>query len=94
MKTAPWRKIAFKALFSAVFFWILFTHIDLGEISARFRSLDAFYFTLSMLLLVVMIPSSCFKWKVLLDQQGRRMPFLFLLRVYLIGYFFSNISIP
>ena len=91
MKTVPWRKIALKALFSAIFFWILLTHIHLGEISARFKSLDLLYFTLSMLLLVVMIPSSCLKWKVLLDQQGRRMPFFFLLRVYLIGYFFSNI---
>lgn len=91
MKPTSWRKIIFKALFSGIFFWILLTHIDLGEITDRFRSLDLFFFTVSLLLLVVMIPSSCLKWKVLLDQQGRRMPFWFLLRVYLIGYFFSNI---
>ncbi len=79
-----------KACISVLFFVVLFSSLREGEFSKILSQVDPFYFTLSFLLIPVMIPSSCLKWKVLLAQHGRRISFFFLMRIYLIGYFFSN----
>jgi uncharacterized protein (TIRG00374 family) len=38
-----------------------------------------------------MFCTSCFKWKILLDARGPKVRFRNLVRIYLIGYFFSNL---
>jgi glycosyltransferase 2 family protein len=85
------KAIIIKATFSVVFFMILFSVVQGKEFLLVISQIDTFFFTVSFLLLLVMIPSSCLKWKILLEQQGEGVDFLFLLRIYLIGYFFSNL---
>ena len=85
------KTVVIKATFSVAFFFVLFSVIREKEFASIFYQIDPFFFTLCLLLPIVMIPSSCLKWKILLEQQGKRVNFLFLLKAYLIGYFFSNL---
>lgn len=80
-----------KACISAFFFYMLFSSLREGEFLRILSRVDPFYFVLSFMIVPVMIPSSCLKWKVLLAQHSRDLRFFFLMRIYLIGYFFSNL---
>lgn len=84
-------KRAIKAAVSVAFFYVLYRWVrgyDFASVLHNFRPL---YFVLSLLIVPVMLSTSCAKWKVLLDAQGCRVSFLELIRFYMIGYFFSNI---
>lgn len=80
-----------KAGISAAFFWVLFSYVRGNELAAMLDRIDWLYFTLSFLLVPVMLSVSCLKWKLLLDVREPKIPFLTLIRIYLIGYFFSNL---
>lgn len=80
-----------KAGISAAFFWVLFSYVRGNELAAMLDRIDWFYFTLSFLLVPLMLSVSCLKWKMLLDVREPKIPFLTLIRIYLIGYFFSNL---
>jgi uncharacterized protein (TIRG00374 family) len=85
------RTYLVKAVISAAFFWVLFSAVRGNELAAMLDRIDGFYFTLSFLLVPVMLSVSCLKWKLLLDVREPKIPFLTLIRIYLIGYFFSNL---
>lgn len=80
-----------RTLVSIAFFVVLFMAVRRGDLLARLKDADPVFFTLSFLLIPVMISMSCLKWKVLLNHQGHRLPFVYLMRVYMIGYFFTNL---
>jgi len=80
-----------KAGISVAFFWMLFSYVQGNELAAMLDRIDWLYFILSFLLVPVMLSVSCLKWKMLLDVREPRIPFLTLIRIYLIGYFFSNL---
>ena len=80
-----------KAAVSAAFFYLLYRVVRGHDFAAIVRGADPVYFALSIAIVPVLLVTSCAKWKVLLDAQGCRVPFLFLIRVYLIGYYFSNL---
>lgn len=80
-----------KAVISVLFFWVLLSYVQGNELVAMLDRIDWFYFTLSFLLVPVMLSVSCFKWKLLLDARKPNIPFLTLIRIYLVGYFFSNL---
>lgn len=73
-----------------LFLGVLFSSVRRGEFTGVLSRVDPLFVVLSFLLVVVMIPSSCLKWSVLLGQHARTLPFRDLLRIYLVGYFFSN----
>ncbi|HKJ64138.1 MAG TPA: lysylphosphatidylglycerol synthase transmembrane domain-containing protein, partial [Desulfopila sp.] len=83
--------ISVKALISICFFVFLFSFLQENELAAVFANIDIYYFSLSMLILPVMLCTSCMKWWVLLKAMGKKVPFIRLTGIYLIGYFFSNI---
>lgn len=85
------RTYLVKAVISAAFFWVLFSAVQGNELSAMLDRIDWLYFILSFLLVPVMLSVSCLKWKLLLDGREPKIPFLTLIRIYLIGYFFSNL---
>ena len=85
------RSFWVRACISIAFLIFLFKIAQKSEFTDRLRQIDPFYFTLSLLMVCVMIPLSCLKWQVLLRQQGKKIGFFFLLRIYLVGYFFSNL---
>ncbi|MHB8810785.1 MAG: lysylphosphatidylglycerol synthase transmembrane domain-containing protein [Desulfobulbaceae bacterium] len=76
---------------SAAFFWVLFSYVRGNELAAMLDRIDWLYFTLSFLLVPLMLSVSNLKWKLLLDVREPKIPFLALIRIYLIGYFFSNL---
>ncbi|MBB5346584.1 flippase-like domain-containing protein [Desulfoprunum benzoelyticum] len=82
---------ALKVVISVAFFIVLFSFVQGKELMAMFRRIDWLYFTLSFALLPVMLSASCLKWKVILGDKGRHISFVQLLRIYAVGYFFSNL---
>jgi len=84
------KKLFFKAILSLFFFSVLVSFIQGNELALIFSRIDWTYLLLSFALSPVMIGVSCLKWKMILDAGGSRIPFTTLFRIYLIGYFFSN----
>ncbi len=84
------KKLLLKAIVSLAFFSILLSFVQGNELALMFSQINWFYFSLSLALSPLMIVVSCLKWKMILDAGGRRVPFTTLFRIYLIGYFFSN----
>ena len=91
LPTVSKKKLALKAVVSLAFFSILISFVQGNELALMFAQINWFYLLLSLILSPVMIVISCFKWKMILDAGGGRIPFRTLFRIYLIGYFFSNI---
>lgn len=83
--------IAIKVCICLAFFGVLLSFIQANELRQMFNQINWFYFTLSFLLVPIMLSASCLKWKLLLDAKGKTVPFLTLIRIYLIGSFFSNL---
>ena len=82
---------ALKVVISVAFFIVLFSFVQGKELLAMYRRIDWLYFTLSFALIPVMLSASCLKWKVILGDKGRHISFIQLLRIYAVGYFFSNL---
>lgn len=80
-----------KALISCGFFYVLFTFVETNELAVLVSQVDWFYLVLSFGITWIMIIASCMKWKVLLDLKGKKQSFSSLMKVYCIGYFFSNL---
>ncbi len=84
------KKFVLKAIVSLAFFSILISFVQGNQLALMFSQINWFYLLLSLALSPVMIVVSCLKWKMILDAGGSRVPFTTLFRIYLIGYFFSN----
>lgn len=83
--------VLLKAVISCGFFYILFTFIETNELAALFSQVNWVYLALSFVVTWVMIIASCMKWKVILDLKGEKQSFGSLMKVYCMGYFFSNL---
>jgi glycosyltransferase 2 family protein len=84
-------RLALKLLISAAFFAVLLSFVKTNELLTVFARVDWFYLGLTVLVTLVMVAASCAKWKLVLDLKGRPLPYWQLFKIYLIGYFFSNI---
>ncbi len=80
-----------KAAVSIAFLVMLFAIVRKGEFVAMLKRVDPLYFVLSFVIAAAQISTSCWKWKVLVDVQGQKAGFGFLMKNYLIGYYFSNL---
>lgn len=85
------KSLFIKIALSAAFFFILFASVSATEFQMHLRNIDPFFFILSLLVIPIVIPTNCLKWKILIKQQGKTVKFSYLLRIYCIGYFFSNL---
>jgi len=85
------KRLILKAAFSVAFLFVLFLSVRESDFLAVLSDVKPVFFVLSFLLIPVMIPSSCLKWRVLLGRHGQKLRFGLLLRIYLVGYFFSNL---
>ena len=84
-----WVKAAVSA---ACFYWLYWLVRHEGHKFADvLHRTDPHFLVLSFLIIPFMVGTSCAKWKVLLDLQGRNLGFWSLFRIYLIGYYFTNI---
>ncbi|MDD4870164.1 MAG: lysylphosphatidylglycerol synthase transmembrane domain-containing protein [Kiritimatiellae bacterium] len=80
-----------KLIVSLAFLVLLFKLVRKNDFLAMFHQFNPFFFVLSLLLIPVMIMTSSLKWKVVLDLQGTPVGFWRLVKIYFIGYYFSNI---
>ncbi len=85
------KTLLIKAIASIVFFMILASFVKGRDLLAVFSHINWFYFTLSFMMIPVMLFTSCLKWKILLDAGGYKISFFRLIAIYLVGYFFSNL---
>ncbi|MCL7488541.1 MAG: flippase-like domain-containing protein [Desulfobulbaceae bacterium] len=90
-KKNPLKSILIKVVISFCFFGVLFSFVQTEKLFAIFSRINWFYFSLSFALVPVMLLASCLKWKLILDLHGEKIPCSKLLKIYLIGYLFSNI---
>ncbi|MFT5698226.1 MAG: hypothetical protein ACI8ZB_001080 [Desulforhopalus sp.] len=84
-------KILIKIVFSLAFFSILLSFVKGNELLAVIKQVDPKYLFISFLVTLIMLLASCAKWKVVLDLKEKKIPFWELLKIYLVGYFFTNI---
>jgi len=80
-----------KWIVSTAFLVVVFATVQRGDLLSRLTDVDMLYFTVSFALIPFMIALSCLKWKLLLDHQEQRLPFGLLMRIYMVGYFFTNL---
>lgn len=91
MSVAKKRARLIKALVSIAFFAFLLRFVGTRDLVSILKQIDPFYFVLSLLLAVVMVGSSCLKWRVSLRLVDTAVPLSRLSGIYLIGYYFSNL---
>lgn len=84
-------KILVKIGFSIVFFSILLSFVKGNELLEVIKQVDPFYMGIGFFVTLIMLLASCAKWKVVLDLKDKKVPFTELLKIYMVGYFFSNI---
>jgi uncharacterized protein (TIRG00374 family) len=85
-----WARI-FRWSVSVLFLVILFATIQKGEFIHLIEDARFEYIIASFGISFLMIVASCAKWRLLLDLQGIHFSFGYLLKIYLIGYYFSNL---
>lgn len=85
------RSLIIKVILSGCFFWILVSFVQTDQLVEVVSQINWLYFALCFFLTPVMLVVSCLKWKMVLDLHEEKIPFLRLIRIYLIGYFFSNL---
>lgn len=84
-------KILFKVAFSVAFFWVLLSFVKGNELLEVIQQVDPPYMVISLVVTCIMFVARCVKWKVVLDLKDKKVPFTELLKIYMIGNFFSNI---
>ncbi|NKB25738.1 MAG: flippase-like domain-containing protein [Kiritimatiellae bacterium] len=86
------RKLTFiKCLVSVGFLILLSRMVNAEGFLKMFSHIELFPLTLSILVSVGMILVSCLKWNILLGKAPPNMRFSFLVKLYLVGYYFSNL---
>jgi glycosyltransferase 2 family protein len=83
------KSVYIKLLISAAFILIVCFKIDWSAFGGMLGQIDLLYLIISFAISISMIGISCLKWWLLLRLQGKSAGFLFLLKNYYIGYFFS-----
>ncbi len=81
----------FKLIISLVFFSVLLSFVRGKELVAVFQKVSWPWFIISFVITIILLALSCAKWKIILDLKGKRLSYWELIKIYLIGYFFSNI---
>ncbi|MBU1568780.1 MAG: flippase-like domain-containing protein [Proteobacteria bacterium] len=81
----------FKLIISLAFFSVLLSFVRGNELVAVFQKISWLWFVFSFIVTVIMLLASCAKWKIILDLKSKQLSYWELLKIYLIGYFFSNI---
>lgn len=84
-------RFLFKGSVGVAFLLVLFSFVQKNEVVEVLGRIDWLYFSLSFLLVPVMLSTSCYKWKILLKVKDPTISFRDLMRIYLVGYFFSNL---
>ncbi|MFT5122601.1 MAG: hypothetical protein ACI97B_001232 [Verrucomicrobiales bacterium] len=87
MKRGTWLKWMISLIFVGLIIW----KVPWLDLSDALAGIQAPWVAVSLGVSMVMVLVSCGKWSLLLKAQGTPVPFGFLLKQYLIGYYFSNL---
>jgi uncharacterized protein (TIRG00374 family) len=87
------KKVGFilKFIISLAFFSVLLTFVKSNELLVVFSNINWLFFCISFCVTLIMVLASCAKWKIILDLKSNKQSFWELFKIYLVGYFFSNI---
>jgi len=83
-------QLAIKLILSIAFFSVLLSFVRGNELLKLFSQINWLFFILSFVVTITMVGASCAKWKIILDLKSD-LSYWELFRIYLVGYFFSNI---
>ena len=83
------KSVYIKLLISVAFILIVCFKVDWSTFKEMLGQINLLYLIISFLISIIMIAVSCLKWQILLRLQGKSTGYLFLLKNYYIGYFFS-----
>ncbi len=86
-----WLKTGIKVAVSASLIAYLLSQTELAAIGAAMKSANPWLIFLSFLLHGIGYFSSSYRWQLLLEAQGFRVPVMYLVRSYAIAMFFNNL---
>ena len=69
----------------------LISRVSWGSLLAAMREVRPGYVVLSFCLSFIMVSMSCLKWMMIIRYEGYRVRFRELLKMYFVGYFFTNV---
>ncbi len=69
----------------------LISRVSWGSLLVAMREVRPWYVVLSFCLSIIMVSMSCLKWMVIIHYEGYRVRFRDLMRMYFVGYFFTNV---
>lgn len=84
-------KLFVKIAISIAFFSVLLSFVQTNELAEVFKNINWVYMVITFGVTLIMVLASCAKWKVILDLKDKKIAFWQLFKIYLVGYFFSNI---
>lgn len=70
--------------------YLVVRRVGVGELFGTLRQADLRFLLLSVLVSPLLIGISVAKWQVLLEAEGHKVPFFYLFKLYIVGYFFNN----
>lgn len=79
-----------KAGVSLGLLWLLFRRVDMTRLWGYARHASPFWLAAALLLYLVMILASAWRWSLLLNAQHLRIPYRFLTSSYLVATFLNN----
>jgi len=79
-----------KIIFSIALVWYIVNKVDVKQVWVSFKSVNIFWLAVAYLVHLIDYPISTFRWKILLDAQGIRLPYRRLLGSYFVGTFFTT----
>lgn len=79
-----------KAAVSIALLWVLFSRVDIGRLWSVARNASAPWLVLALGLYLSMVLASAWRWGLLLNAQGVRLPFSRLTSSFLVATFFNN----
>jgi uncharacterized membrane protein YbhN (UPF0104 family) len=82
--------VAIKVAVSVVLMWWLLAHIDVGRLWAGARRASLPWLAVAMLIYSVNVLASAWRWSLLLDAQGVKIPERSLLGSLLVALYFNN----
>jgi len=82
----------FLPLIGIIILIIIVLNLDIDKIKAAFLSINPIFIVLSLSLLLPIILIKIYVWKIILNVQKIKLNFYQLLKIYMIGYFYSSIT--
>jgi len=85
-----YTKLILKVAVSLFFIWLIFFSVDWLEVAENIRKINGFYLVAYIIVIILGIAISSYKWKILADFKGIKLNFVNFFKLYLTGNFINN----